>query len=138
MCFWTRASIAEAFLRMTLLLLLTKFYHIFKEFDFFESLVETYPKWILFWALHKNELIYFTLYHICQNSQKIYWNFCNILRFSKNRLISPYIDSVVGLDSISGLFFINWIFSVIIDACQSLTILINSWQLLSIPIYCQF
>ena len=42
--FLTRASIAEAFLRMTLLLgLLTNFYHIFKESDYFESLVETCP-----------------------------------------------------------------------------------------------
>ena len=43
-------SIAEAFLRMTLLfllllLLLMNFYQIFKESDYFENLVETFRKW---------------------------------------------------------------------------------------------
>ena len=46
--FWTRASIAEAFLRMTLLLLLlllTNFYQIFMESCHFENPVETCQKW---------------------------------------------------------------------------------------------
>ena len=48
--FLTRASIVEAFLRMTLLLLLlllgllTNFYHILKESQYLESLVKTCPK----------------------------------------------------------------------------------------------
>ena len=73
--FLTRASIAEAFLRMNLLLLLllgllTNFYHIFKESDYFESLACPKRKFVV--GAAKKKSILRKSHYIFQNSQNIY------------------------------------------------------------------
>ena len=84
--FWTRASIAEAFLKMTLLLLflllLTNFYNFFKKLIISKILLKLVQNGNLLRALIKNKLQ--TNQFISKQFRKIYYNYTNLFLNDKS------------------------------------------------------